>query len=98
MAEIKLKTNNLEKAKSILGEVIETETLRLNYSLQLSKKRLAKFEEKYNVTSEVFIKEWAAEDLDGKDIEYVEWAGEFKLASLINERLSTLKSIENVAT
>ena len=98
MAEIKLKTNNLEKAKSILGEVIETETLRLNYSLQLSKKRLAKFEEKYNVTSEVFIKKWAAEDLDGKDIEYVEWAGEFKLASLINERLSTLKSIENVAT
>jgi len=97
MSEIKLKTNNPDHAKGILMEALETEALRLNYSLQLSKKRLSKFEKKYNVTSEVFINEWAAEDLEGKDMEYVEWAGEFKLALLLNDRLATLNSIKHVA-
>ena len=98
MSEIKLKVSDPYKAKGILIEALETEALRLDYSLQLSKKRLLKFEEKYNVSSEEFIKKWAAEDLEGKDIEYVEWAGEFELASRINDRLLTLKSIEHVAS
>ena len=98
MSEIILKTRNAEQAVGVLMEALETEALRLKYSLQLAKNRLAKFEKKYHVSSEIFMKEWAAEDLDGKDMEYVEWAGEFKLALRLNERLSTLKSIEHVAS
>jgi len=70
----------------------------LKYSLNLAKKRLKKFEIKYNVSSEKFINEWSAEDLKGKDLEYVEWAGEYQLFSRINERLVVLNSIENVAS
>ena len=44
MTEIILKTNEPGKAASILFEVLETEERRLQYSLNLAKKRLKKFE------------------------------------------------------
>ena len=97
MAEIILKTNAPEKAANILKDVLEVEASRLKYSLNLAKKRLIRFETKYNVSSKKFINEWSAEDLKGKDLEYVEWAGEYQLFSRLNERLVVLKSIENVA-
>jgi len=97
MAEIILKTDAPEKAANILKDVLEVEASRLKYSLNLAKKRLKRFETKYNVSSKKFINEWSAEDLRGKDLEYVEWAGEYQLFSRLNERLVVLKSIENVA-
>jgi hypothetical protein len=98
MAEIVLKTDRPDKAAQVLREALETETLRLKYSLNLAKRRLKRFEVKYNISSEKFINEWSAEDLKGKDLEYVEWAGEYQLFSRLNERLVVLKSIENVAS
>jgi hypothetical protein len=98
MPEIILKTDMPDKAARILIEALETESFRLKYSVQLAKKRLSKFEKKYKISSEKFINEWSAEDLDGKDFEYVEWAGEYKLAKRLNERLTALKSIQHVAS
>lgn len=98
MPEIILKTDMPDKAARILIEALETESFRLKYSVQLAKKRLSKFEKKYKISSEQFINEWCAEDLDGKDFEYVEWAGEYKLAKSLNERLTALKSIQHVTS
>ena len=96
MAEIKLQTDVPDKAAKFLVEALETETLRLKYSMKLAERRLSKFEKKYKVTSKEFIKEWSAEDLEGKDLEYVEWAGEYNLSMRLNERLDALKSIQHV--
>jgi hypothetical protein len=97
MAQIILKTNTPEKAANVLKEALEIEASRLKYSLNIAKKRLKRFETKYNISSEKFINEWSADDLKGKDLEYVEWAGEYQLFSRLSERLVVLKSIENVA-
>ena len=97
MAQIILKTNTPEKAADVLKEALEIEASRLKYSLNIAKKRLKRFETKYNISSEKFINKWSAEDLKGKDLEYVEWAGEYQLCSRLSERLVVLKSIENVA-
>ena len=96
IAEIILKTSEPEKATGILFEALETEARRLQYSLNLARKRLKRFEKKYNVSSDKFVAEWSAEDLKGQDMEYVEWAGEYQLALQLNERIFALKSIENV--
>jgi len=85
-----------DKAARVLIETLEAESFRLKYSVQLAKKRLSKFEMKYNVTSEKFINEWSADDLEGKDMEYTEWAGEYKLSERLNDRLKALKSIHHV--
>ena len=98
MDELVFKTDKPDKAAEVLKDALETETLRLKYSLNLAKKRLKRFEVKYNISSKKFINEWSAEDLKGEDLEYVEWAGEYQLFSRLNERLAVLKSIENVAS
>jgi hypothetical protein len=98
MTEIILKTNAPDKAVDILKEALATEASRIKYSLNLAKKRLKRFETKYNISSDKFINEWSAEDLKGEDMEYVEWAGEYQLFSRLNERLEVLESIENVAS
>jgi hypothetical protein len=98
MTEIILKTNAPDKAADILKEALATEASRIKYSLNLAKKRLERFETKYNISSAKFINEWSAEDLKGEDMEYVEWAGEYQLFSRLNERLEVLESIENVAS
>jgi len=96
MPEIILKTDSPEKAAGVLMEALETEVSRLSYSLKLAQKRLLDFENRYKVSSEKFISEWGAEDLEGKDLEYVEWAGEYKLFGRLNDRITTLKSIKHV--
>lgn len=96
MTQIILKTNMPNKAAKFLIEALETEKLRLNYSMKLARRRLSRFEKKYRVTSKNFIEEWSADDLDGKDLEYVEWAGEYNLTRRLEERLDALKSIEHV--
>ena len=98
MAEIVLKTTKPDKAVEILIDALKTEGSRLKYNLRLAKNRLKRFEKKYNVSSEIFIKNWGAENLKGEDMEYVEWAGEYQLSLRLNERLVTLKSIEHVTS
>jgi hypothetical protein len=98
MADIILKSNTPAEAADILKDALALEASRLKYSLNLAQKRMKRFETKYNVSSEKFINEWTAEDLKGKDLEYVEWAGEYQLFSRLNERLAVLENIENVAS
>ena len=98
MPEIILKTDMPDKAARFLAEALDAETSRLKYSINLAKKRLAKFEKKYMVTSKEFIKGWSAEDLEGKDLEYVEWAGEYRLSMRLHERFDALKSIQHVTS
>lgn len=95
MTEIKIISDH-SSIKDVLREAIKTEGHRIGYALQLGQKRLDIFEKKYGVSSEIFLRSWTAEKLDGKDIEYVEWAGEAKLYSRMRERLKILKGIEYV--
>jgi hypothetical protein len=97
MAEIILKTNKPDKVSEILKETLETERSRVKYSLEMTKNRLNKFEQKYNISSEEFINKWSAEDLKGGDMEYVEWAGEYRISLNLSERLAALKSIKHVS-
>lgn len=53
-----------------------------------------RYEKKYDVSSEIFIEKWSADDLEGKDVEYIEWAGEYELALRLKDHIETLESIE----
>jgi len=78
---------------SLVRSAIEGEIVRLELALKLAKERLVPFEQKYGVTSEHFISEMAAEDLEGGDDEYVCWAGEYKLMQRLQEKLQRLQEI-----
>jgi hypothetical protein len=77
----------------LVRSAIENEVTKLKLALQMAAKRLALFEEKYGVTSEYFIAAMTAEDLEGKDDEYVHWAGEHKLMQRLQNKLQKLQEI-----
>ena len=72
---------------------VKSEIARLELALKVARNRLIPFEQKYGVTSEYFISKMAAEDLDGRDDEYVHWAGEYKLMQRLREKLRQLQEI-----
>jgi hypothetical protein len=53
--------------------------VRLRASIKRTQRRLAQFEQRYGADTARFLQEMTAEDLEGGDLEYVEWAGEAKL-------------------
>lgn len=74
----------------LVRSAIESEIARFELALMMAAKRLAAFEEKYGVTSEYFMAEMTAEDLEGGDDEYVRWAGEYKLKQRLEEKVRQL--------
>ena len=95
MANIKIHTEHTS-AKNVLSEAVQTEKNRIAHALQLGERKIDFFEKKYKITSQAFLQNWTAENLEGKDIEYIEWAGEAKLLARLRERLAILKGIEYV--
>lgn len=83
-----------DEAIHLVQSAIKNEIARLKLSLEMAKKRLAPFEQKYGVTSEHFMVEMSAEDLEGGDDEYVLWAGEYKLMQRLQDKLNRLQEVQ----
>jgi hypothetical protein len=60
---------------------------RLQASIERTRRRLAQFEQRHGVDMAHFLQEMAAEDLEGGDLEYVEWAGEAQLLERLEAEL-----------
>ena len=79
-----------QAAQPIL-QAIEAYKTRLRASIDRGKRRLAQFEERYGVDTQHFLEKMVAEDLEGGDLEYVEWAGEAKLLEGLKSELDELE-------
>jgi len=73
-------------------QAIESYKKRLQASIERTKRRLAEFEQRYGVKTDYFLREMSAEDLQGGDLEYVEWAGEAKLLEGLQSELAELEN------
>lgn len=93
MTTIYIESKSIVETQQLLRSAIKGETSRLAMALAAARKRLSPFEEKYGMTSTQFIDEMAAEDLDGGDDEYVQWAGEYKLMERLVHKLQQLEDI-----
>ena len=80
----------------LMPSAIGSKMAELQRAVKMSRERLAPFERKYGVTSEYFMSEMVAEDLEGGDIEYVEWAGEYKLMQSAQEELWELQQMADL--
>lgn len=95
MVRLEIKSD-AKDAESLIKSAIQTEIMRLEIGLKKTAKEMRQFEDKYNITSDTFLKEYAAEDLEGGDEEYVSWMGEIRIRRKIEEELDILKDIEYV--
>jgi N-glycosylase/DNA lyase len=80
--------------RQLVKSAIDSEIARLELAQANARKRLLLLEEKYGVTSEQFMNSMAAEDLEGGDDEYVQWAGEYQLWERLQQKLGQLREIE----
>lgn len=88
--EMVIELENRQGAQAVIN-ALETYKARLRASVERTKRRLSEFETRYRVTTDHFLKQMAAEDLVGGDIEYVEWAGEAKLLQGLESELEELE-------
>ncbi|MFQ5873228.1 MAG: hypothetical protein ACE5JL_05445 [Dehalococcoidia bacterium] len=77
-------------AQTVL-QAIEAYKARLRAGIERTRRRLAQFEQRYGVDTARFLREMTAEDLEGGDLEYVEWAGEAKLLEGLEAELAELE-------
>ncbi len=81
------------EAQTVL-KAIEAYKLRLQAGLARTRRRLRVFEQRYKVDTNDFLKNMAAEDLEGGDLEYVVWAGE---AQLLEGLITELAELEHAS-
>lgn len=91
---LQIQSDAQESAVDLIRSAITAETNRLELGLKTTERHIHSFEKRYHVTSEVFLKDFAAEDLADGDREYVCWAGELKLRERISLQLETLRGIQ----
>ena len=97
MIKLQIQSDTKDGVIDIVRAAISSEIKRLEFGLFKTNKQIEKYETEYNVTSEVFQKEFSAEDMRKGDQEYIEWAGELKIREKITADLKKLKEIEYVA-
>jgi hypothetical protein len=85
--------NILPMIQSAIAEKMK----RIEIGLKKTEREIQKFEMKYHIPSEQFLKSWKAEDLNGGDEEYIRWRGELEILKSIREELHLLENIEYVA-
>jgi len=81
-----------QSARTVLT-AIQAYQAQLQTSIARTQRRLSHFEQKYGVATADFLGKMTAEDLEGGDIEYVEWAGEAKIMAGLQSELAGLENV-----
>jgi PHD/YefM family antitoxin component YafN of YafNO toxin-antitoxin module len=88
--QVVIELRDKQGAQMVL-QAIDAHKTRLRAGIERTRRRLAQFEQRYGVDTARFLREMAAEDLEGGDLEYVEWAGEAKLLEGLEAELAELE-------
>jgi predicted DNA-binding protein YlxM (UPF0122 family) len=90
MVKLEIKSDQKD-VSSLVKSAIFAEIKRMEIGLNRTEQEIKKYEKKYQINSDVFLKDFTAEDLNDGDNEYIKWAGEIKLKERILDDLSKLQ-------
>ena len=96
MIRLQIQSDAKEGVLDIVQAAISSEVKRLEIGLHRTERQIERFEKEYNVSSDVFQRDFTAEDMKKGDQEYIEWAGEIKVRERILKDLNNLKGIQYV--
>jgi hypothetical protein len=94
MTRIRIEGTGDAEALRLVQTAVESKLLHLRLGVEATRARLQTFERRYGMASEEFMAQKTAEDLAGGDLDYVEWAGEWKIFQQLKEDLRRLEAIE----
>lgn len=87
-------TGSDTEALRLLRTAVESKLVHIRLGIEATRARLQEFERRYGIPSEEMIMKTTAENLTGGDLDYVEWAGEWKILQQLTEDLKRLETIE----
>jgi len=98
MLELQIKSDSadIEIEQSLIKNAIDGEVKNLQRAILKTEHLLKQFEKKYQVSSEFFLENYTAEDLQGGDDEYISWLGEIKTKERLIYSLKKLQQINYV--
>jgi hypothetical protein len=98
MLQLQIKSDypDINIIQNLVKSAIESEIKNLKRSLEKTNKLLMEFETKYQISSDIFLNNWTAEDLEGGDQEYISWVGEIKIKEKLTNSLQKLEEIEYI--
>ncbi|HSM82432.1 MAG TPA: hypothetical protein VLS96_12135 [Nodosilinea sp.] len=97
LTEVILRSANAPHAIAAISEAVRKEIARTEQSIVQARRRLEHFEVLYSTPSSELAERLTAEDLQGGDLEYVEWLGEYRLCQHLLQDLALLQSLTYVA-
>jgi hypothetical protein len=98
MTRLQIDSDKKDRVFSVIKSAISSEIKRLELGLDKTNRQIARFEKEHNISSDHFIKNYAAEDMKNGDEGYIQWAGELKIKERILDDLNNLKDIEYAAS
>lgn len=87
-------TERPQEIIELLKSAVSSKIARIQVSIDMTQQKLFAFETKHNVSSEHFFKKMAADDLNGGDMEYIKWTGEYQILQRLEKQLKQLQGIE----
>lgn len=85
-----IEVSNASGAQTVL-QALDAYKQRLRAGIERTQQHLAAFEVRYGMDTDHFLHEVTAEELEGGDLEYVEWAGEARLLEQLKVELLELE-------
>jgi len=82
------------RTTSTIAHALRIYQAQLQASALRSKRKLTRFEEQYGVSTAIFLADMSAEDMNGGDMEYVEWAGEAQLLAGLESELEEIARVQ----
>lgn len=92
MSQLILEYEGKVSVENSIKSAIDKEIRTLEIGVDLSKKALKQFEEKYKMSSEIFFDKMEKGEIDDS-LDFIEWAGEYELLLRTEQKVNTLKGI-----
>jgi predicted secreted hydrolase len=90
LQQVIVQTENAETIRPLLLSALQRELKLVESGIRRTKSRLAAFEKQYNMTTRQFKHRFTADDL-GETIDFIEWWGETKMLSSLQEQKNALE-------
>ena len=90
---VKSISGEAETIKELLAGGLEEEKRRIKFAIEMSVSKIKQYEEKYGISTSIFIEKFRNREIEENDDTFNWWA-EKKLVTELNQKLSLIENIE----
>lgn len=93
LQQIIIQSESKIELKPLLETAIQGELRSLQHGINLTRARLADFEQRYGMTTTEFLRRFTPEDL-GETLDFIDWQGETKMLALLEAKKNALEGAQ----